>query len=63
MLALRTAEGLPTSALSARQAAEVTALRAAGLADEKAGRIVLTPAGLDVHSAIAERLFEAGGSR
>jgi oxygen-independent coproporphyrinogen-3 oxidase len=63
MLALRTAEGLPTSALSARQAAEVTALRAAGLADEKAGRIMLTPAGLDVHSAIAERLFEAGGSR
>jgi putative oxygen-independent coproporphyrinogen III oxidase len=61
MLALRTAEGLDAAVLTPRQADEARALVAAGLATRRSGRLVLTPAGLDLHSAVAERLFETGG--
>ena len=60
MLALRTAEGLDASRLSALPAGEVAALRAAGLAVLTRGRLALTPRGMEVHSAVAERLFERG---
>jgi oxygen-independent coproporphyrinogen-3 oxidase len=58
MLALRTAEGLEASLLSPGQRREVDGLVGAGLALLRGGRLALTPAGMDVHSAVAERLFE-----
>jgi oxygen-independent coproporphyrinogen-3 oxidase len=60
MLSLRTAEGLDTAVLGPARRAEVEALVRAGLAESSAGRLRLTAAGMDVHSAVAERLFEAG---
>ncbi len=57
MLALRTARGLPESLLPAERTAEVERLLAHGLATRRRGRLVLTARGLDLHSAIAERLF------
>jgi len=59
MLGLRTAEGIATSTLSGRQAAEAASLAAAGLASLREGRLALTARGMEVHSAVAERLFEA----
>ncbi len=61
MLALRTSEGIDASLLTPRQAREADALVRAGLATIREGRLALTPAGLDVHSAVAERMFETGG--
>jgi hypothetical protein len=61
MLALRTAEGLEASLLSPGQRREVEGLVGAGLAVLRGGRLALTPAGMDVHSAVAERLFEPSG--
>lgn len=58
MLALRTAGGAPLDALSPAQAREADALRAHRLAVARAGRLVLTSRGLELHSAVAERLFE-----
>jgi oxygen-independent coproporphyrinogen-3 oxidase len=61
MLSLRTAEGLETAQLGPERSGEVMALVRAGLAVVRAGRLRLTPEGMDVHSAVAERLFEKGG--
>jgi len=58
MLALRTVEGLPADALTAAQASQAGALARAGLATLRAGRLSLTARGMDLHSAVAERLFE-----
>ena len=58
MLALRTAEGVESARLSPAQSAEARRLVRAGLAQLRRGRLALTPRGLDVHSAVAERLFE-----
>jgi putative oxygen-independent coproporphyrinogen III oxidase len=57
MLALRTAEGLDAAVLGASRRDEVAPLLRAGLARLEAGRLRRTPAGMDVHSAVAERLF------
>jgi oxygen-independent coproporphyrinogen-3 oxidase len=58
MLALRTARGLDLALLPAGRAPEVAALQRAGLARRLAARLVLTARGLDLHSSVAERLFE-----
>jgi oxygen-independent coproporphyrinogen-3 oxidase len=58
MLALRTRDGLPLSALSGAQAQESDRLVSRRLAVRRAGRLVLTSRGLDVHTAIAARLLE-----
>lgn len=60
MLALRTAEGLDVAALGPGSRGEVEALVRAGLAVLGGGRIRLTAEGMDVHSAVAERLFGDG---
>ncbi len=57
MLALRTAEGLPVAELGVGRKAEVAAMVHAGLAVVRGGRLRLTAEGMDVHSAVAERLF------
>ena len=57
MLALRTVEGLPLAALPAGKRGEAEALVRARLAVRCGGRLVLTARGMEVHSAIAERLF------
>jgi len=58
MLALRTARGLDAALLSSDQLAEAQALSGAGLAALRDGRLSLTGRGMNVHSAVAERLFE-----
>jgi oxygen-independent coproporphyrinogen-3 oxidase len=58
MLALRTREGAPLDALSPRQAREASEAVRRRLAVRRAGRLVLTSRGLDLHSAFSERLFE-----
>ena len=58
MLALRTTTGAPVAGLTPRQAGEVAALVRHRLAVVRAGRLVLTSRGMDLHSAVAERLFE-----
>jgi oxygen-independent coproporphyrinogen-3 oxidase len=66
MLALRTRAGTPLEGLSERQEAEVERLVRARLAVRRGGRtiggararLVLTARGMDLHSSIAERLFE-----
>ncbi len=60
MLSLRTAQGLDAAVLGPARRAEVEALVRAGLAELEGGRLRLTAAGMDVHSAVAERLFETG---
>jgi putative oxygen-independent coproporphyrinogen III oxidase len=57
MLSLRTAEGLDAAEIGPERSGEVAALVRAGLAVVRGGRIRLTAAGMDVHSAVAERLF------
>jgi oxygen-independent coproporphyrinogen-3 oxidase len=57
MLALRTARGLDARLLPGAKRGEVDALVGAGLASRRGVRIVLTARGLDVHSAVAERLM------
>jgi putative oxygen-independent coproporphyrinogen III oxidase len=58
MLALRTTGGAPEGWLSPGQAREVAALVRHRLAVRRAGRLVLTSRGMDLHSAVSERLFE-----
>jgi oxygen-independent coproporphyrinogen-3 oxidase len=59
MLSLRTAEGLEVAKLGPGFGGEVEALVRGGLAVMRRGRIRLTADGMDVHSAVAERLFGA----
>lgn len=58
MLALRMRRGAALEGLSPAQAREVDALVRHRLAVRRAGRLVLTRRGMEVHSAVAERLFE-----
>ena len=58
MLALRTRAGAPISALSAAQVREAGEAVRRRLAVRRAGRLVLTSRGMDLHSALSERLFE-----
>ncbi|HET8539168.1 MAG TPA: coproporphyrinogen-III oxidase family protein [Anaeromyxobacter sp.] len=58
MLALRTRAGAPIAALSAAQAREAGEAVRRRLAVRRAGRLVLTSRGMDLHSALVERLFE-----
>jgi oxygen-independent coproporphyrinogen-3 oxidase len=58
MLALRTAGGAPIAGLSAAQAREAAEAVRRRLAVRRAGRLVLTSRGMDLHSALSERLFE-----
>ena len=57
MLALRTRRGLPLDELPPSRRGEVAALLRSRLAARLGGRLVLTARGLDVHSAVAERLL------
>jgi oxygen-independent coproporphyrinogen-3 oxidase len=57
MLALRTREGAPVAALGELARREVAPLLRHRLAVVRAGRLVLTSRGLDLHTAIAERLI------
>jgi oxygen-independent coproporphyrinogen-3 oxidase len=58
MLALRTLRGMPLGALSAAQAREADEAVRRRLAVRRGGRLVLTSRGMDLHSALSERLFE-----
>jgi putative oxygen-independent coproporphyrinogen III oxidase len=58
MLALRTAGGAPLEGLSPAQAREAGEAVRRRLAVQRAGRLVLTSRGMDLHSALSERLFE-----
>jgi putative oxygen-independent coproporphyrinogen III oxidase len=58
MLGLRTVDGVPLATLSERQRAEVPALAHGRLGVVCGGRLALTSRGMDVHSAVSERLFE-----
>jgi oxygen-independent coproporphyrinogen-3 oxidase len=58
MLALRTRDGLPVASLPATRRGEVESLVRHRLAVVRQDRLLLTSRGLDVHSAIAERLFD-----
>ena len=58
MLALRTTRGADLAALSPAQAREAGEAVRRRLAVRRAGRLVLTSRGMDLHSALAERLFE-----
>jgi len=58
MLALRTRAGAPLAGLTPRQVAEADRLVRRRLAVRRAGRLVLTSRGMDLHSSIAGRLFE-----
>jgi oxygen-independent coproporphyrinogen-3 oxidase len=60
MLALRTTRGAELAALSAAQAREAEEAVRRRLAVRRGGRLVLTSRGMDLHSALAERLFESG---
>ncbi len=58
MLALRTARGVELATLSPRQAREAAEAVRRRLAVRRRGRLVLTSRGMDLHSALSERLFE-----
>jgi oxygen-independent coproporphyrinogen-3 oxidase len=58
MLALRTARGAALAELSPRQGREAAEAVRRRLAVRRAGRLVLTSRGMDLHSALAERLFD-----
>lgn len=58
MLALRTREGAPLAGLSPAQVREASEAVRRRLAVRRAGRLVLTSRGMDLHSALSERLFE-----
>ncbi|HVO20492.1 MAG TPA: coproporphyrinogen-III oxidase family protein [Anaeromyxobacter sp.] len=58
MLALRTISGAPLGWLAPAASREVEGLLRRRLAVVRAGRLVLTSRGMDLHSAVAERLFE-----
>ncbi len=57
MLGLRTARGIPLELVHPSRAGEVAELRRRRLAVVRGGRLVLTSRGLDLESAVAERLF------
>jgi putative oxygen-independent coproporphyrinogen III oxidase len=57
LLALRTRRGLPLDELPFSKRADIEALVRAGLAARLGGRLVLTVRGMDVHSAVVERLL------
>lgn len=57
MLGLRTRRGVPLELVDGAKAGEVAALRRRRLAVVRAGRLVLTSRGLELQSAVAERLF------
>ena len=57
MLGLRTVRGIPLALVAPGKAAEVAALRRRRLAVVRQGRLVLTSRGLELQSAVAERLF------
>ncbi|HET8723525.1 MAG TPA: radical SAM family heme chaperone HemW [Anaeromyxobacteraceae bacterium] len=61
LLALRTAEGLPLAELPARTEREVEALVSNGLATVEGGRLRLSAAGMDLHSAVVARLIQGAG--
>jgi hypothetical protein len=56
-LALRTRRGLPLDALPTSKSADVDALVRARLAAKLRDRLVLTARGMDVYSAVVERLL------
>jgi oxygen-independent coproporphyrinogen-3 oxidase len=58
MLALRTVRGLPEEDLPPARRGELGPLLARRLAVRCGGRLVLTSRGMDLHSAVAERLLE-----
>ncbi|MFL5263503.1 MAG: radical SAM family heme chaperone HemW [Anaeromyxobacteraceae bacterium] len=58
LLALRTRAGLPLEEVAPAKRGEVDALVRARLAVRAGGRLVLTSRGMDVHSAVVERLME-----
>jgi oxygen-independent coproporphyrinogen-3 oxidase len=58
MLALRTRAGAPLAGLSPAQAREASLAIRRRLAVRRGGRLVLTSRGMDLHSALSERLFE-----
>ena len=58
LLALRTAEGLPLVELPEGAAGEVPGLVRNGLAAVAGARLRLTAAGMDIHSAVVERLLQ-----
>ncbi len=58
MLGLRVREGVPLASLTPAQAREAEGLVAHRLAVVRAGALVLTRRGLDLHTSIAERLLE-----
>jgi len=58
LLGLRRARGIAEEELPRSRRGEVTALLRARLAVRRAGRLVLTSRGLDLHSAVAERLVD-----
>jgi hypothetical protein len=57
MLGLRTVRGIPLALVAPEKAGEVAALRRRRLAVVRQGRLVLTSRGLELQSAVAERLF------
>jgi oxygen-independent coproporphyrinogen-3 oxidase len=57
LLALRTREGLAEAEIAEERRGEVEPLLRARLAVRQGGRIVLTSRGMDVHSAVVERLI------
>ena len=58
MLGLRTGEGVPLASLSPLQSREADRLVRRRLAVRRRGALVLTSRGMDLHTAIAERLLE-----
>ncbi len=58
MLGLRTREGVPLTALSPAQARDAGDLVAHRLAVRRAGALVLTSRGMELHTSVAERLLE-----
>jgi oxygen-independent coproporphyrinogen-3 oxidase len=58
MLGLRTREGVPLAALSPAQAREAEGLILHRLAVRRAGALVLTSRGMELHTSVAERLLE-----
>jgi putative oxygen-independent coproporphyrinogen III oxidase len=58
LLALRTAEGLDESAIPPSRRGELAALLRRRLAVRRGGRLALTSRGMDLHSAVVERLIE-----
>jgi oxygen-independent coproporphyrinogen-3 oxidase len=57
LLGLRTRGGIPLDAIPPARRGEVAALARARLAVVRGGRLTLTSRGLDVHSAVSERLI------